>query len=169
MIPLSALVLYKRSVHRVVSFSDGKLVVENEAGEQKKLREKDILLVHPGPVNRIPQALDSGDFETAHAMLLSENQEGSLPLDWKELSELVFGEYSAPAALSCLNETLKERLFVLGEKGPLALSFAEIEKLQKKEAERRNAENRRNDFINAFKTARAGQSGPLERSQDHAS
>lgn len=169
MIPLSALVLYKRSVHRVVSFSDGKLVVENEAGEQKKLREKDILLVHPGPVNRIPQALDSGDFETAHAMLLSENQEGSLPLDWKELSELVFGEYSAPAALSCLNETLKERLFVLGEKGPLALSFAEIEKLQKKEAERRNAENRRNDFINAFKTARLGQSGPLGRSQDHAS
>ncbi|MDD3821395.1 MAG: hypothetical protein PHT01_08610, partial [Spirochaetales bacterium] len=94
MIPLYSLVLYKRSVNRLVSFSDGKLLVENEAGEQKKLREKDLLLLHPGPVNTIPRALEKGDFETAHAMLMPEDEESSLPVGWKELSELVFGEYS---------------------------------------------------------------------------
>ncbi len=169
MIPLYSLVLYKRSVYRVVLFSDGKLIVENETGEQKKLREKDLHLVHPGPINKIPQILDSGDFETAHAMLMSEDQDSPLPVSWKELSDLVFGEYSVQAALSCLKEVLEERFFILGETGPLALTFAEIEKARKKEAERQNSENRRSAFISAFKAAKSNQSGPLERSQNNAS
>lgn len=169
MIPLYSLVLYKRSVNRLVSFSDGKLLVENEAGEQKKLREKDLLLLHPGPVNTIPRALEKGDFETAHAMLMPEDEESSLPVGWKELSELVFGEYSAPAALSCLRETLEGRLFVLGETGPLALSFMEIQKTRKKEEERQNAEKRKQAFVLAFKAAKSKQAGPLERSQEQAS
>lgn len=169
MVSPSSLVLYKRSVHRVVSFGDGKLLVENEAGEQKKLREKDILLLHPGPVSKIPQALENGDFETAHAMLVPEEAESPTPVEWKEMSELVFGEYSAPAALSCFRKALEGRLFALGETGPTALSFAEIQKIRKKEEERLNAEKRKQAFVHAFKAARSKEAGPLERSPEQAS
>ncbi len=169
MIPLSSLVLYKRSVNRVVAISDGKLLVEDEAGKQKKLREKDVILIHPGPVNKIPKALDSGDFITAHAMLMPEAEQTPLPLSWKELAELVFEEYSPQAAISCLKEVLEDRLFTLGVTGPLALPFAEIEKAKKKEEERRNAETRRSAFISAFKAAWSKQAGPLSRSPEYAS
>ncbi|MDX9826864.1 MAG: RNB domain-containing ribonuclease [Spirochaetia bacterium] len=169
MVPLSSLVLYKRSINRVVSYGDGKLLVENEAGEQKKLREKDILLIHPGPVNKIPQALDGGDFKTAHAMLMPEEEESPRPVNWQDLAELVFEEFSPQAAVSCLQEVLRGKLFILGEAGPLALSFAEIEKAQKKEEERQNAEQRRSDFIQAFKAAKSKQAGTLQRNPEQAS
>ncbi len=170
MIPLSALLLYKRSLARLVSYSDGKLVVEVEGGEQKKLREKDVLLLHPGPANKIPAHQPQGDFETAHAMLIGDQEGSGTPLEWKEFSELVFGDYSVETAAACALEALEGRRFALGDKGPFPLGCAEIERSRKKEEERLNAETRRRAFIETLVSAIRNKSErTVSRSQENSS
>ncbi|HCO48592.1 MAG TPA: exoribonuclease II, partial [Spirochaetaceae bacterium] len=69
MIAPGSLVLFKTQLARIASCAEGRLLLELESGETMKVREKDISLLHPGPVNRIPAVIEDGDFITAHAML----------------------------------------------------------------------------------------------------
>ncbi|MFA5852787.1 MAG: RNB domain-containing ribonuclease [Spirochaetales bacterium] len=154
MISPGFLVIYKNQLARVASLSDGRLSLEFESGEAKKVREKDVSLLHGSVSSRIPPLLEGGDFETAHAMLASGVQgRDPIPTSWKELAELVFGDYNPATAAACARFASKGSLFGIREEGPYALSFEEIDRMRQKSEEKLLEGNRRSSFIAALRAA----------------
>jgi len=168
MIAPGSLVLFKTQLARIASCAEGRLLLELESGETMKVREKDISLLHPGPVNRIPAVIEDGDFITAHAMLASDHEgRDPIPTTWKELSELVFGEFSPQAAAACARHAASGELFRIGETGPFAQSFDEIDRIRKKDEDKRLENQRKASFIATLReTIRRKEDGNLRLNQE---
>ena len=160
MIQPGFLVLYKDQIARVAAIADGRITIDLESGELKKVREKDIQLLHAGNSPRMPADLEGGDFETAHAMLASDH-EGREPIStsWQELSELVFGAFNAASAAACARKARQGGLFAIVEGLPVALSLEEIARLRAKDEEKRLEASRRAAFIAALRAAIREKSG----------
>ncbi len=93
MVRKDSLVLYKNRPARVLQTGD-KLVIELEGGAQRKVREKDFLLLHPGPLASLGDlAPVPGEIKTAWELLL----EGG-GLDLASLAEFIYGENTAATA-----------------------------------------------------------------------
>jgi exoribonuclease II len=128
-----ALVLYKIRPARVVEVSD-KIVIELDGGKSKRVRDKDIELLHPGPCTGLSQLQPvDGDVEENWELL-----EG-VETDIKELSELVFGEYT-PATSWAAWQLVSDGIYFEGEPQairprPAAAVQAEIESRSRKAAE----------------------------------
>jgi len=86
-----SLVLYKIHPARVVSLGE-KIEIALEGGKGKRVREKDITLLHPGPVQNLN--LDAGEGNVEEAWELLQGEQPSL----EELAELVFGEFTPASA-----------------------------------------------------------------------
>jgi exoribonuclease-2 len=103
-----ALVLYKIRPARVVEVSD-KIVIELEGGKSKRVREKDVEMLHPGPIADLCQLQPlEGEVEENWELL-----EGA-QTDIKELSELVFGDYT-PAMAWATWQLVSEGIYFEGE------------------------------------------------------
>jgi exoribonuclease-2 len=89
---LGALVLYKIHPARVLEVAD-KITIELESGKNKRVRDKDIALLHPGPLHNLNQ-LQPQKGEVLENWALLEGEQTNL----KELSELVFGNYTPATA-----------------------------------------------------------------------
>ena len=87
-----SLVLYKIRP-AVVRMVDDKIAIELEGGQSKRVRRKDILVLHPGPVNSLGElGQPQGDVNEAWELLAG----GATEL--QELAELVYGEFSPSSA-----------------------------------------------------------------------
>ena len=91
-----ALVLYKTRPALVKNLADGKITISISNGEELKVRERDIELIHPGPLkslSALENAKEASESAVREAweLLLAD---GGGPFHIKELTELVFGEYS---------------------------------------------------------------------------
>ncbi len=92
-IPQNSLVLYKNGPARVAALGD-KLDIELDDGRSLRVRPKDVLLLHPGPL-RSPRdlgELPAGEVEAACELL----EGGQTTLS--ELAELVYGAYTPTTA-----------------------------------------------------------------------
>ena len=160
MIQPGYLVLYKDQLARIASIADGRIAIELESGDSKKVREKDIQILHEGISPRIPADLDGGDFETAHAMLTADHKgRDPVPTSWREFAELVFGAFNAASAAACARQARQGGLFAIIEGLPAALSPEEIARLRTKEEEKRMEGSRRAEFIAALRAAVKEKSG----------
>lgn len=140
------LVLYKSKPALVRAVGE-RLTIKVIGGEELKVREKDILALHPGPLkafdpNAALNALGKGDFETARAM--AEGQ-GLSPI---ELAELVYGQARAEGVWAVVHEALSEEGFFYLD-GPLLRSRSEeeIARRRDRQRERDEGEARRADFV----------------------
>ncbi|MCL2181420.1 MAG: RNB domain-containing ribonuclease, partial [Treponema sp.] len=99
MITDGALVVYKNKPSIVKDRADGKFLIALQDGTEVKVRDKDIELLHPGPVKNFSVVLNQGNFEKAARevweLLLDDGSE-AVPL--KELASLVCGEYTPSSA-----------------------------------------------------------------------
>jgi exoribonuclease-2 len=88
----NSLVLYKSNPARVVAVED-KIEIVLRTGTRKRVRNKDITLLHPGPIYDL-EAISprTGEIEEAWEMLQGE------ATTLAELAELAFGEYTPQAA-----------------------------------------------------------------------
>ncbi len=138
MLPSRSLALYKNRPVLVLESLD-RIDIRLEDGSVLKVREKDLVPLHEGPVTSIPPAAQGGDFDTARRMLLTDAQAASARLTWNELAELVFGRSGPAEVLACWTEAAAGLLFRIEEGSPLALSDEEVqrqaEKLARKEGE----------------------------------
>ncbi|EGV50391.1 hypothetical protein [endosymbiont of Riftia pachyptila] len=82
---VGSLVLYKIRPAKVVEISD-KIEIELEGGKRKRVRDKDVVLLHPGPLTSLKDLTpQQGEIEENWELL-----DGS-EVEIGEFSELVFG------------------------------------------------------------------------------
>lgn len=90
----NSLVLYKIRPALVASVAD-KIEIVFEGGNSKRVREKDISLLHPGPAHDF-NFLDQPTADVQEAWELLEGEQASLA----EVAEIVFGDYTPATAWS---------------------------------------------------------------------
>ncbi|MDR2741700.1 MAG: RNB domain-containing ribonuclease [Treponema sp.] len=134
MIPEKSLVAYKNRPAVVIAWGE-KLEISLAGGETIKVREKDVELIHPGPVRSAEEAARPP--ARANVREAWELLEGSaVPL--KELAELAYGDFSPQSAWAAYS-LLKEVFYFSGTVNALsprdALAVAATE--QKREEKQR--------------------------------
>jgi len=146
-IPQHSLVLYKNGPARVTSLGD-KLEIELEDGRSLRVRPKDVLPLHPGPLRGLRELdLPPGEVEAACELL--EGEQTTLP----DLAELVYGAYT-PAAAWATWRLLDEGLYFQGT--PEAIMVRPLAEVARERAAREAKAAEReawNEFLNR---ARAG-------------
>lgn len=110
------LVIYKNRPALVREIRD-RIEIRTEDGASVKVRDKDLYLLHEGPVKTIPAASVDGDFETARKMLAGES-DTPIRSSWSELAELVFGTTNPSDILGCFEKAVEGLSFVLEEGMP---------------------------------------------------
>jgi len=115
-IPQDSLVLYKKRPARVVRTGERaagycRLEIELEGGNLAKVRSKDVILLHPGPLKSLSQLQpQEGEVELAWE-ILSENQES--PYRLAELAEIIYGQYT-PATTWAAWQWVEDGLYFRG-------------------------------------------------------
>ncbi len=121
----NSLVLYKNRPARVLSEGD-KMDVQLEDGSTKKLRPKDVELIHPGPINSLGELKpQEGDTETAWELLAGETT------TLEELCELMFEAFS-PAHAWTAYQLVAEGIYFRGT--PDNITVATEEEVAEKKA-----------------------------------
>lgn len=133
--PVSSLVLYKIRPALVTEVAD-KIEIQFDGGKSKRVREKDILLLHPGPVRNF-DFLQQLKGDVKEAWELMQGEQASLA----EVAELVYGEYT-PAAAWCTWELLKDGLYFDGSVKIMRAKSAETVAEEQQRRESKEAEQR---------------------------
>lgn len=125
--PTDSLVLYKVRPARVVRVGE-KIEIELDGGETKRVRPKDLELLHPGPLRSLDE-LGPQKGETDEAWALLEGGETTL----QELAELAFSRYT-PATAWAAWQLVAEGLCYSGI--PSAIQVRSREAVEQERAER---------------------------------
>ena len=146
-IPQHSLVLYKNGPARVASLGD-KLEIELEDGRSLRVRPKDVLPLHPGPLRGLRELdLPPGEVEAACELL--EGEQITLP----DLAELVYGAYT-PAAAWATWRLLDEGLYFQGT--PEAITVRPLAEVARERAAREAKAAEREAWSEFLNRARAG-------------
>ncbi|MGD8587572.1 MAG: RNB domain-containing ribonuclease [Chromatiales bacterium] len=101
------LVLYKIRPARVTAVTD-KVEIELEGGKTKRVRDKDVVVLHPGPLRRLADLTPCrGEVEENWELLEDSTTE------IKELSELIYGDYT-PATAWAAWQLVEEGVYFSG-------------------------------------------------------
>jgi exoribonuclease II len=118
----NALVVYKKRPGRILDTGE-KIEVELPGGERVRVRPKDVVLLHPGPVNDLENLGNcAGDIQTAWELL--SGKQTSL----QELAELAYGDFTPSSAWAVWN-LLEDGLYFQGSpKEIVALPGSDVER-----------------------------------------
>ncbi|MBI2506049.1 MAG: RNB domain-containing ribonuclease [Candidatus Latescibacteria bacterium] len=143
-----SLVLYKNRPARVRQAGE-RLELELEGGHSQKVRPKDALLLHPGPLRALSELRpQTGEVETAWELLAG----SAAPL--AEVAELVFGAYT-PATAWATWQLVAEGLYFRGTPEAVrACAAAEVEAEQASRQAKREQEQAWEDFVARVKARR---------------
>lgn len=152
MIPNGALVFYKGNPALARNTGD-KLELSIPGASAVKVRPKDVELLHPGPLAKIPEPRPDGDFETAWEMSAGES------LTLEGFCELVFGCAGPEEALACRLEAL-DGLRFRTEEGTAGFRAASREERERETARRSRKESEAADREAFLSRARTGRFEP---------
>ncbi len=117
-----SLVLYKQKAARIVKTGDKRITIELENGEQIRVRPKDVLFLHTGPVKDLADIRssveDSGELVTAWELLAGDTT------SLQELTELAFGDNSLAATWTTWL-AVADGLYFNGDPDKIIVSTAE--------------------------------------------
>lgn len=157
---VDSLVLYKSRPARVRALDD-KIEIDIEGGQSKRVRPKDVLVLHPGPLRRLEDLhadLDAADNSVEEAWELLDGETTSL----SDLAELIYGAYS-PATAWASWQWVMEGLLFEGEPDAIRPRSAElIAQEREQRAAKARAEQEWADFVSRIQ-ARALQPEDGER------
>jgi exoribonuclease-2 len=122
-----SLVLYKIRPAIVTAVSD-KIDIKLEGGKSKRVRSKDISILHPGPASALSELTEQeGNIEEAWELLLGTET------NLAELADLVFGEYT-PATAWAAWQLVADGLYFAGS--PESITTRSAEQIQADREER---------------------------------
>jgi len=149
----NSLVLYKTRPARILR-TDEKLALELEDSETIKVRPKDVILLHPGPLRSLAELRPpSGDAQTAWEILAG----GTTTL--AELAELAFGAFT-PAAAWAAWQLVADGLYFHGT--PEQISARTVEEVARTQAARAAEAAERLAWEAFISHARAGRIAPVD-------
>lgn len=135
-----ALVIYKSQPAVVVSYGK-KIDIKTATGEQKKVRDKDILLLHNGPVKSLKFAELETDLEDIWTLLQGET------VSLIELSDFLYGDDSAEAVYNAYR-ILEQGLYFNGDIEAINCNTKEfIDDVLKKDQLKREKEEQYNSSM----------------------
>ncbi len=138
-----ALAVYRQKPAKITGISDGKINITLPDGEQKNVRQKDIIMLHSGAVTAWPlPELPLPDLMEISAMLDNET------IDFADFTALVFGSYSPAAAWSAW-QLLEDGIYFSGDivKGVAAKPIAEVTATLEAAAAKDSSRRQREDLI----------------------
>ncbi|WP_275098280.1 RNB domain-containing ribonuclease [Sedimenticola hydrogenitrophicus] len=136
-----SLALYKVRPARVTQVSD-KIDIDLGAGKGKRVRPKDIQILHPGPLNRLEDLVELNG-ELAEAWELLSGEETNL----EELSSLIFGDFT-PATAWATWQLVEEGLYFEGSPEQIRVrSAAQVTADQQAREAKAAAEQAWTDFL----------------------
>jgi exoribonuclease-2 len=148
----NALVIYRNKPAIVKDQSDGKITISLQDA-QVKVRDKDIEIIHPGPVKDF-SLIESGLPDTSQIREVWELllDDGGAPMPLKDFASLAFGEYTPSSAYAayCL---LKDGLYFSGNTAavvPRSKDYVAAE--EAKRGEKHRETNERTQFLERLKT-----------------
>jgi exoribonuclease II len=112
--------VYYRTRPARISESGEKLTLELEGGEVARVRPKDVVPLHPGPLRSLAELRQPVGADLATAWEILSGGETSLP----ELAELAYGEYSPATAWAAWQQVL-DGLYFRGTPEHIAVTSAE--------------------------------------------
>jgi exoribonuclease-2 len=146
-----SLVLYKTHPARVLSLGE-KIEIELDGGQTKRVRPKDIALLHSGPLARLADLTPrEGALEEAWELL--EGSETSL----KELADLLYDEVT-PAAVWAAWQLVVEGLYFTGD--PQSIRARPRDEVERDRAEREAKAAAELDWAAFLERMRAGSPAP---------
>jgi exoribonuclease-2 len=149
MLRAQSLALYKNRPALVLEIKD-RIEIRLEDGSSLRVRDKDLALLHEGPVKELPQGLSNGDFETARRMLAP-----GASLAWSDLAELVFGDSGPAQVLACWQEANLGLLFKIEDGRPLPLDDEAVAREAQKKARKEGEAAERAAFVERARKIRA--------------
>jgi exoribonuclease-2 len=149
MVNENSLAVYKNKPALVKELADDKITIAIYDGDKIKVREKDIEIIHPGPVKNFKDIKESGNanLQETWELLLADNASCDGSVSLKELAELAFGEYNPASAWAsyCL---LLDGLYFTGTITAIRpRKQNEVEADKKKREEKSAANNERTLFL----------------------
>ncbi|MCL2805733.1 MAG: ribonuclease catalytic domain-containing protein [Treponema sp.] len=153
-VPANALVIYKGKPALVKDCADGKITISLQNSGHIKVREKDIELIHVGPVkdfNQIECHISEAAVREVWELLSDDCARGSPDLSLKELAALIFSEFT-PAAAYSVYLILRDGLYFTGsiaEILPRPVNEVEAEETKRNEKMRETGE--RAQFLEQIK------------------
>lgn len=150
----NSLFLYKNKPARLLNVGD-RLEIEIEGGEVVRVRPKDIVLLHPGPVARLSDLRpQSGEVAAAWEILAGEKT--NLP----ELAELIYGSYT-PSTAWAVWQQVAEGLYFEGS--PDSIRVRTVEEVTHRREEREQAEAHQAAWKGFIERVRQGAVLPEDR------
>lgn len=154
--PLNSLVLYKTHPARVLRTGD-KLEIALQSGKTQKIRPKDIILLHPGPIHSLSElTAQQGEEVELVWELLSDETNTSLP----DLAELIFGDFT-PATAWAAWQLLADGLYFSG--APEAIQARPANEVAREQAARQAKNAERQAWASFLEGIDAGKISPEDR------
>ncbi|MBN2875292.1 MAG: RNB domain-containing ribonuclease [Spirochaetales bacterium] len=147
MIRDGSLVLYKLKP-AVVTRDGDRIQLSFSAGPSVRVRDKDVELIHQGPVKIVPEPAAGGEFETAWEMTTGST------LSLAELAELAFGATGPAELLACRLAAVDSPLFRADGEAITALDAQERAAWESKRSRKENEAAERAAFIERAKAFR---------------
>jgi exoribonuclease-2 len=142
---VNSLVAYKNRPAIVRETAGDKIHIELADGQLVKVREKDLELIHSGPVKDFSFLEGGSNAEGREAWDLLEGEGGTLSL--RELAELAFGDYT-PAAAWAAFSLLADGLYFGGTASAIVPGKREdVEAEEKKRQEKQRETGEREQFL----------------------
>ncbi|MCL1836110.1 MAG: ribonuclease catalytic domain-containing protein [Treponema sp.] len=155
-----ALALFKNKLALVKETTADRIVIALPDGGKIKVREKDIDIIHPGPVHGFsgierPLTAEPGAFAPDGAIReVWELLAGQGPISLREVADLAFGEYS-PASAWAACRLLLDGLYFTGTVAAIQCRPPDqVEADEKKREEKRRAAEERELFLKRLKSRR---------------
>lgn len=144
MIPDGALVFFKS--RPAIALRDGdRIELSFQSGSNVRVRDKDVELIHQGPLRKVPDPASGGEFETAWEMTAGSE------LSLEELADLSFGSAGPAQCLACRSIVAEGLLFRMQDQHIVALSAEEREAESAKRDRKENEAAQRAAFVDRAK------------------
>ncbi len=159
LLQISSLVLYKRRPARVIQI-EPRLEIELEDGNRAKVRSKDVLLIHPGPLQSLKDLTEQkGEIELAW-QIMSEVPQNKFTLP--AMAELIFGNFS-PATAWATWKIIEDGYYFNGSPDEISANTTEtISRIRNSRQQQAEQAKAWEDFINRL------DQGQVDPSQDAA-
>jgi exoribonuclease-2 len=148
-----SLVLYKHSAARILETDTKRITIETFDGDKLRVRPKDVMLLHPGPIDNLAQIEnqeeDGGDILAAWELLAGNET------NLRDLVELAYGSFTAAEAWSVW-KLVADGLYFSGDPEHISVfSGEQVEQERTKRAARAEEHRQWEEFISRIQTGTA--------------